>query len=390
MRRNRPRQSNWWLQPWAILALLGAILIVAGLGLTVAGRAQSAALEARLAGLEDGAEIASSRLALAREEYEANHALYADHWSAGLEEALNVAGRSIGQEGEVFTLLYEARQVQDRDRQKAYDLADRAESLLSTATSAVDAVLGPADAEGEGLYETLARKGNQAQERVAQAGSEIAETRANLDAKAAEAWNRTHGLSFSSAYAKLTAAESQLGLAQETLVTVVHRGLVDLPLAFDQAEEARGLARSAAELAETDEANARSAWASVEDARSKIQSANVYIADSNYRQAQAIAALTIAEATLRQAEQAFGAEEFSAASRYAEQVLSQAEEAWLIGATPAPEAPATWSPDSGSDSDSWDTDGSDSDSWDSDTDSWDDGGSDSDSWDDSGSDSDSW
>ncbi len=393
MYRNRQGQRSWWLQPWAILAIVGAILIVAGLGVTFVGRSQSAALEARLAGLEQEADQASSRLAMARAEYEVNHALYADHWSVGVADGLREAERNLGEAGEVFALLDEARQTQTGDRRQANELADSAESLLLAATSTVDAILGPVGTQGQGLYEILTWKGSEAEDLVVEAGSEIAQTRVTLDTKVQEAWNRSHGLSFASAYAKLAEAEGQLAAAQGTLATEIERGLVDLPLAYDQAQGARALARSAVDVAETEEADARSAWASIEDARTRIESANGYILDSDYRRLEALAALVIAQATLTQAEQAFGVGDFETVARYVDQVLTEAEEAWLMAATPAPEptATATWSAGSGSDSDSWDMDESDSDSWDvDDSDSWDDWDSDSDSWDDGGSDSDSW
>lgn len=393
MHRNRQGQRSWWLQPWAILAIVGAMLIVAGLGVTFVGRSQSAALEARLAGLEQEADEASSRLAMARSEYEVNHALYADHWSVGVADGLREAESNLGEAGEVFALLDKAWQTQTGDRRQANELADSAESLLLAATSTVDAILGPVGTQGQGLYEILTRKGSEAEDLVAEAGSEIAQTRVTLDTKVQEAWNRSHGLTFASAYAKMAEAEGQLAAAQGTLGTEIERGLVDLPLAYDQAQEARALARSAVDVAETEEADARSAWASIEDARTRIASANGYIVDSDYRRPEALAALIIAQATLTQAEQAFGVRDFETVARYVDQVLREAEEAWLMAATPAPEptATATWSAGSGSDSDSWDMDDSDSDSWDvDDSDSWDDWGSDSDSWDDGGSDSDSW
>jgi len=391
--RNRQGQRSWWLQPWAILAIVGAILIVAGLGVTFVGRSQSAALEARLSGLEQEADQAASRLAMARAEYEVKHALYADHWSVGVADGLREAERNLGEAGEVFALLDEAWQTQTGDRRQANELADSAESLLLAATSTVDAILGPVGTQGQGLYEILTRKGSEAEDLVVEAGSEIAQTRVTLDTKVQEAWNRSHGLSFASAYAKLAEAEGQLAAAQGTLATEIERGLVDLPLAYDQAQEARASARSAVDVAETEEGDARSAWASIEDARTRIESANGYILDSDYRRPEALAALLIAQATLTQAEQAFGVRDFETVARYVDQVLREAEEAWLMATTPAPEptASATWSAGSGSDSDSWDMDESDSDSWDvDDSDSWDDWGSDSDSWDDGGSDSDSW
>jgi hypothetical protein len=392
--RDVGRQKRW-LQPlWIVLAILGVVSICAGSATTFLGRAQAAALETRLTGLEQQAGILSSRLPLARQEYEANYLHYADHWSAGLDEALREAERSLDQAGQVFTLLDQAREAQGRNRGQAYDFANQVEALLSSAASLVDIILGPPDTQGQGLYESLAWKGRHAEDRVVAAQAEIAQSRGALETKTAESWNRSHGLSFASAYSKVAEAENRLAVARETLSRVVERGLIDLPLAYDQAEEARVLAQNAVELAEADETNARSAWQSIEEARDKIGWARGYIEDSNYFQVQALSALAGAESTLRLAEQAFGAEEFSEAQRYAGLALSEAEDSWLVAATPTPPPPSdegsSWGEE---DSDSWDWGGDDSDSWDwggDDSDSWDWGGDDSDSWDWGGSDSDSW
>jgi hypothetical protein len=392
--RDMARQKRW-LQPlWMVLAILGIVSICAGSATTLLGRAQAVALETRLTGLEQQAGLLSSRLPLARQEFESNHLLYADHWSAGLDEALREAERSLDQAGEVFTLLHQARETQGRNRSQAHDLADRVESLLSGAASVVDTILGPYDTEGQGLYETLAWKGSRAEDHAGAAQAKISESRATLEAKLAETWNRSHGLSFAPAYAKVAEAENRLAVARETLSREVERGLIDLPLAYDQAEEARALAQNAVELAEADETNARSAWDSMEEARGRIGWARGYIEDSNYFQVQALSALAGAESTLRLAEQAFEAEQFTEAQRYAGLALSEAEDSWLVAATPTPQPPSDedsyWGED---DSDSWDWGGDDSDTWDwggDDSDSWDWGGDDSDSWDWGGSDSDSW
>lgn len=394
MKRRKEGQSGWWRHLSAILAILGVVSICAGSGVTVVGRAQAAALETRLTRLEQQAELVSSRLSLAREKYEANHLLYADHWSVGLDDALRGAEQILEQRGEVFALLDRARQAQGRNRGEAHDLADQAESLLSSAVSVVDIILGPADGQGQGLYETLERKGRQAEGRVAEAQAAISDARDALGAKTRGDWNRSHGLSFASAYAKVAEAEGQLATAQETLSRQVERGLIDLPLAYDQAEDAGVLAENAVELAEADETDARSAWEGIEDARARIESARVGIEDSNYYQTQAMSALAGAESTLRLAEQAFEAEDFGEARRYADLALNEAEDAWLIVAPPTaqPSSDEEWSWGQ-EDSDSWDWGGDDSDSWDwggDDSDSWDWGGDDSDSWDWGGSDSDSW
>ncbi|MCJ7792594.1 MAG: hypothetical protein MUP45_01260 [Candidatus Marinimicrobia bacterium] len=386
------RQESVWQKPYVWLAILGIVLIVTGFLGSSVNRFQAEALETRLTVLEEQAQVTESRLLAAKQEYEEKHLLFADHWSVELSEALIEAERSFGQEGSVFQLLNQARKASDR--REAHKLADQAEVLLSTTILVVDKILGPPNTVDQGLYQILFWKDGQAQTKIAEGQGKIPAILATLNGKMADEWNQSHGLSLASAYAKLAEAEGQLIIAQRTLEVRIERNLVDRPLAFDQAEIVFRLADEALRLAETDESNARAAWSAIEDAKARIVWARSYIATSSYQQVQALLMLPQAESTLQLAEEAFNAEDFVNAKRYAEEAYAQTETSWLMAATPTPTPiPIQLDTTTNDDDDFWGSDGDDGfgsdDAWGgSDSDDW--GGSDSDSWDSWGSDSDSW
>jgi len=388
----RRGQESLWQKPYIWLAILGIVLMFVGSLGGFVNLLQAEALETRLTVLEEQAQVTESRLFIAEQEYEERHLLFADHWSTGLSEALFEAERQFGQEGSVFQLLNQARSTSSR--QEAHKLADQAETLLSTTIVVVDKILGPPNTVDQGLYQILAWKDGQVQTRIAQGQEKISATLAMLNGKMADEWNQSHGLSLASAYAKLAEAEGQLVIAQQTLEVKVERNLIDRPLAFDQAETVFRLADEALRFAEADEFNARAAWSAIENAKARIVWARSYIAASSYQQAQALLMLPQAESTLQLAEEAFAAEDFVNAKRYAEEAYTQTETSWLMAATPTPTPiPIQLDTTTDDDDDFWGSDGDDGfgsdDTWGgSDSDDW--GGSDSDSWDSWGSDSDSW
>ena len=327
-------------QFWILPGVVGLIFIVLGLGIAASERSLAIMLDTRIDAAQIHIQTAFSRIEEAEGEYQRQHLKYADHWSAGIDVPLTQARETLGPEGLTQQSLIEARRaIKNKKWADSEILVSQAEEKAKVSTETIDKILGPPETTGQGLYDQLEVKSQQALNKVELAKTTIANNRKKLDDKLADSWNRDHGVELKAAYAKLVDAQLVLGFAQIALTERVERGLVDLPQAHDEALMAVGLANDALQLASDEETLARSTWQAIETCQLVRRQSNVYILASSYRQSEALAQLLITESTLQQALSAFDAKNYTSAKSLADNCFVQAMSAQGVAATPTPIPP---------------------------------------------------
>lgn len=325
---------------WILPGIAGLVLLFFGIVAAIVDRASAQALDQHINVAQQQFQLAASRINEAEKEYENRHQLYADHWSQGLGDTL-VRGRTLfNPDGDVDRLLADARHAYDQKKWRDGEAAvGQAEAQLSTASEAIDRILGPPDQPDQGLYVLLALKEQQASAKIGFARSTIADRRTVLQNKQRDPWNREKGVVLTSAFNKLEEAQATLDHAQTTLQAHVERGLIDRPLAYDLAVQAVATADKAVQLATDEESAARTAWQAIQTCNLDRQQANLYILASDYRQTEALAQLTSVDSIVREAYNAFDARNYAGAKTLAENCVLQAQFAQGVAATPTPIPP---------------------------------------------------
>jgi hypothetical protein len=171
-------------------------------------------------------EQESSRVGKARDKWRQNYLLFADHWSAGLEQLLALAEHNTGEDGAVKDLHSAQDALEQNQRGLAGQYLYDAENKISQASDVADTILG--DGYTLGLYDRLHQNQTQADGTIATAQSCITTN-----------WSLIRAYESSDNYAlgvnDLVLAQSSLDKAVTANTTVIERGLVDKPLAYDHA-----------------------------------------------------------------------------------------------------------------------------------------------------------
>jgi len=249
---------------WLSLALTGLVLIAMGLILKAADAADIRDITAKIADLDSRRNGLFQELPIAENENQVNAPKFARRHSEGFDTRLKNARTYLQKGGDVQVLQTKAQQELDSgNREQARVTWQSADGKLVFSKEIIDTLIHP-PFYAELQRKTDAVKGNHLQESqkaINLQGNYVA----NLPIKYLCGTGST--LSYASANAIVVQAQSSLDAARTTAQLVLPEGVIDYPLAYDQAESAVNKAKTASSTA-----NALSAQA--DTAANEITSAN--------------------------------------------------------------------------------------------------------------------
>jgi hypothetical protein len=377
----RPYVDN---STWVWMAGIGLLFIAFGLILGAFNAARLRELTNNVNTLESRRVALYSNQNIAEDEVSKNQHLYASHWSAGISSALAESRKTLEDGGSVYVLQQTAQAaLEENDIEAAQRAWEQADAQLKASEQIIVQILGPPM-----YYEQLKQKSDAIDNGYLTQVQTMINTKRlyveNMPQKLLCGSSNT--LSYASAVSLLDQAQYKLDShAHQTLRTTLPEGIVDKPLAYDQAQEAENLAISAATTADNLSYQADAAVSEIASCDANIVTAGVSLVGAyDYASAQSNYDLAVVERTLAYA--SCSVQDFSAVSIHVSNCITYS--VWSVDAAEPP--PPTPVPQNDDDDDccgsldDWDSDDdwSSDDGWDDSSDDWssDDWGSD-DGWD---------
>lgn len=276
---------------WA--AGFGLLLIAFGLIFNAIDAAELRDLVSKIASLETRRAALFVQQPQAEAEVNQYAPEFAQHWSEGFSGALADSRKSLDPNGSVHVLQVTAQQaIHDNKRNVAQGNWEDADAKLNKSEQIIGQILGPPK-----YYDGLKQKSDAvANGYLQQVQSTIAQDRAYVASMPQKLLCGSYStLSYAGAGSLLDQAQQQLDtVAKPTAQLISSGGVADLPLAYDQAQQAQGYADSAKATANQLAAQADSAAAEIATCDTKIAAASSELigaydstgAQSNYDQAQ--------------------------------------------------------------------------------------------------------
>ncbi len=387
---------------WAWVAALGIVLIAIGLIINAFGAADLRDLTNKLADIEVRRTTLLQMLPNAENEFDQNAALFARHWSEGFEQKLSTSRDNLENNGTIYNIWASGVQaLQNNNRTLARQYWEEADAALNNSELIIIQILGPPGTTDQRYYDILNQKTQEIDSGyIDRVQASIDEGRQYINTLPAKALcGSSTLLSYESALSILNQASIGLNVARTTLTVIVPDGVVDKPVAYDQAQQVANQVESARTTAEQLNVSADQAQSQIANCQSTINlAASQLIGAYDSIVAQSKYNLAISEGDL--AYQSCISQDFSSVTTHVNSCVSYANMSISAAEPPPPtsvpsnsdndDSPSSssgwdWNSDSDS-SGSSDDEGSDTD-WSSDSD-W--GGDDNWGSDDSWDSSDDW
>ncbi len=332
------------------LFITGVICILLGVFITLNDQYRFAALEEQITALELQQEDLNELLVSVQIELDAHRREYASVHTASQYNRLSEMQTWLTDSGQYSTTVHAARAAQQDSRNgDPFVFADLAQNWANDIIGFHQLILGESSPEQPSFYEALGSETAQAQSSLRSAHQELLTLQTYLGEKRQDVWNREHGVVFNIAAVEIQMIQQDLDSVDRYSTTK----LVDDYVEYDwvgvyrQAQAVRTSITNARGLIDQEHQLSRNAFQELAEAEVKILNADDYILKSNYRQAQALEALRNVRLTYNQAQAFFWGQQsvpngqiahpdYQQAYNLAVQAQYEADDAWLIAATPTP------------------------------------------------------